>query len=219
MIARLNRSFAFVLTFGLLSLTACEEGQQVDDLGTDTTAMDDMFTADTSASAVAQLEPTEGNEVQGTVRFTEVPGGVRIVADVTGLEEGQHGFHVHENGDCSAPDAQSAGGHFAPQGSPHGAPTDPADQRHVGDLGNIEAGAMGSANYERIDNVISLSGPNSIVGKAVVVHANPDDLESQPSGDAGDRLACGVIEQGAAGQGVGGPAPGGLTPDENSGTM
>lgn len=144
--------------------------------------------------ATAELEPTEGNNVTGTVTFTSVDGGVEIVADLEGLEPGKHGFHIHEKGDCSAPDAESAGGHFNPDGSPHGDPDNPAGQRHVGDMGNVEADEEGKAHYERTDQVISMEGENSIVGKAVIVHAQPDDLQSQPVGEAGSRLACGVIQ-------------------------
>jgi len=155
--------------------------------------------ADTSSAtmqdltAVAILEPTEGNTVHGTVTFREVEGGVSITARIEGLSEGVHGFHIHETGDCSAPDASSAGGHFNPTGSPHGAPSNPPGERHVGDLGNITAGPMGVATYDHVDPEISLRGPNSIDGLAVVVHEGRDDLSSQPSGNAGPRVACGVI--------------------------
>jgi Cu-Zn family superoxide dismutase len=116
------------------------------------------------------------------------------VADLEGLEPGLHGFHIHEVGDCSAPDASSAGGHFNPDNTPHGTPENPPAQRHVGDLGNLEADAEGKAHYERVDQMLPLRGPNSIVGKSVIVHAQADDLSSQPSGSAGPRLACGVIQ-------------------------
>ena len=206
-----------ILGLSLLLLPACETGNQADQMETDT-AMTDAGTglgvgADTLDVAYAELQPTEGNEVHGTVTFTQAPQGVRISASIMGLSPGQHGFHVHETGDCSAPDASSAGGHFAPQDEPHGAPTDPAGQRHAGDMGNIEADDSGNATYERVDEVMSLSGANSIIGKAVIVHANPDDLESQPSGDAGARLACGVIAQGTAPGGT----MGGTSSDSASG--
>lgn len=144
--------------------------------------------------AIAELKPTEGNNVTGTVTFTSVEGGVRIVADLEGLDPGKHGFHIHERGDCSAPDAESAGGHFNPDGSPHGDPDNPAGQRHAGDLGNVDADEEGKAHYDRTDQLISMEGEDSIVGKAVIVHAQPDDLRSQPTGGAGPRLACGVIQ-------------------------
>ncbi|MEZ4599680.1 MAG: superoxide dismutase family protein [Syntrophotaleaceae bacterium] len=144
--------------------------------------------------AVAQLQPTKGNQASGTVTFESRDGGIRVTADLTGLEPGRHGFHIHEFGDCSAPDASSAGDHYNPTGTPHGAPTDPPEKRHVGDLGNLEADAEGKAHLEMVDPVIALDGENSIVGKAVVIHAQPDDLTSQPAGNAGPRVACGVIE-------------------------
>jgi Cu-Zn family superoxide dismutase len=146
------------------------------------------------AEAVAELKPTEGNKVSGTVTFSSRNGTVLVVADLEGLEPGKHGFHIHENGDCSAPDATSAGGHFNPDNTPHGAPENLPAQRHIGDLGNLEADADGKAHLENVDQLISLEGPNAIVGKAVIVHAQPDDLSSQPTGNAGPRVACGVIE-------------------------
>ena len=147
-----------------------------------------------TATLRAELAPTEGYEARGTVYFEPVDGGVRIRAEIRGLEPGRHGFHVHEIGDCSAPDASSAGGHFNPTGSPHGGPTEA--ERHAGDLGNLEAGPDGVARYDRVDALIALSGPDAILGRGVVVHARADDLTSQPSGAAGPRVACGVIVAG-----------------------
>lgn len=144
-------------------------------------------------TATATLRPTEGSEVRGTVTFTTVEGGVRVTARVTGLTEGDHGFHIHEYGDCSAPDGTSAGGHFNPDGSPHGAPMNPPSARHVGDLGNIHAGADGVATYDRVDTELAFDGPHSILGRGVIVHEGADDLTSQPTGNAGARVACGVI--------------------------
>lgn len=144
------------------------------------------------SSAIARLAPTKGSKVAGTVRFVREGGGIRVTANVSGLSPGEHGFHIHEKGDCSAPDASSAGGHFNPTNEPHGGRN--AAQRHVGDFGNITAGPDGRANVEFVDTKIALSGRNSIIGRAVIVHAGRDDLQSQPSGDAGARLACGVIE-------------------------
>jgi Cu-Zn family superoxide dismutase len=141
--------------------------------------------------AVAVLHPTQGYEVRGRVTFTLRESGIEIVADIEGLAAGQHGFHVHELGDCTAPDGTSAGGHFNPEGMPHAAPSDA--ERHVGDLGNLTADDTGMAHYERTDGVISLSGTHSIIGRAVIVHAGEDDLTSQPTGSAGPRVACGVI--------------------------
>ena len=152
---------------------------------------EDEPTASEPVRAIANINPTEGNEARGTVEFTQEGGGVRVVASLTGLSEGDHGFHIHETGDCSAADGTSAGGHFNPEGKNHGAPD--AAERHVGDLGNITADAAGNASYNRLDTHLAFDGTNNIVGRGVIVHALPDDF-SQPTGAAGVRLGCGVIE-------------------------
>ncbi len=177
------------LIIALLSITVLTAG-----CNTTETATEGGTTDTQSKVAAVNLQPTEGNDVSGKVTFTPEPSGVQVVADITGLSPGKHGFHIHEKGDCSAPDATSAGGHYAPNGSPHGAPDAAADKRHVGDLGNITADASGNAKYNQVDKLLSLDGANSIVGKAVIVHSGEDDLKSQPSGDAGNRVACGVIQ-------------------------
>ncbi|RUO37016.1 superoxide dismutase family protein [Aliidiomarina shirensis] len=143
---------------------------------------------------VAELRGTEGNEdVYGSVTFTYDDDGVMVMAHVEGLPANStHGFHVHEFGDCSAPDATSAGGHFNPHNRDHGAPD--SDERHVGDLGNLDSDASGMAHLEHVDHKLELEGENRILGKAVVIHAQADDLSSQPTGDAGARIACGVID-------------------------
>jgi Cu-Zn family superoxide dismutase len=145
-----------------------------------------------SADAHATLQPTRGSQVQGTVTFEQEKAGVRVQADVIGLSPGAHGFHIHERGDCSAPDAGSAGEHFDPTRSLHGGPD--AERRHAGDLGNLIADEAGRAQSARVDAHLSLAGTASVVGRAVVVHAAADDLTSQPAGNAGARVACGVIE-------------------------
>ncbi len=141
--------------------------------------------------AIAVLHPTEGNQVSGTVTFSQGANGIKIVADVEGLTPGKHGFHIHELGDCSAADATSAGGHFNPKNKQHGAPDD--FDRHAGDLGNLEANENGVAQYERVDKFLTFRGPNSIIGRAVIIHAGEDDFKTQPTGAAGARVACGVI--------------------------
>ncbi len=138
--------------------------------------------------AVAVLQPARDGKVQGVITFEQTATGVKVSGSVAGLTPGAHGFHVHEFGDCSAPDFTSAGGHFNPGAQPHGAPADA--KRHAGDLGNIEAGADGSATVAHTDSALKLAGA---VGRAVIVHAKADDLKTQPTGDAGGRLACGVI--------------------------
>lgn len=144
------------------------------------------------ATASAALKPASGSQVTGTVNFTESAEGVRVVADISGLGAGKHGFHAHEKGDCSDPEAKSAGDHFNPAAQPHGAPD--ATARHAGDLGNIMADASGHATLDMMLNGVSLSGPNGLVGRGLIVHAQEDDLSSQPSGNAGARVGCGVIE-------------------------
>lgn len=141
--------------------------------------------------AVAVLHPTAGHTAAGTVTFTNVAGVYEVEAVLTGLEPGEHGFHIHEYGDCSAPDGTSAGGHFNPEDSMHGAPDDAV--RHVGDLGNVTADSTGEARLEASDMYVSFRGEHSVIGRAVVVHAGADDFTSQPSGAAGPRVACGVI--------------------------
>jgi len=141
--------------------------------------------------AIAVLHPTQGSQVAGTVTFTKSGDGIKIVADVTGLTPGKHGFHIHEFGDCSSPDGKAAGGHFNPTNSPHAGHD--AAQRHVGDLGNLEADSSGKAHLELTDNMMTMSGDKSIIGRGVIVHEKEDDLKSQPVGNAGGRLACGVI--------------------------
>lgn len=145
------------------------------------------------ALALAELQPTAGNKTTGTVTFTQLEEGVQVVVDIREMSggAGKRGFHIHEHGDCSAPDATSAGGHFNPTGAPHGGPND--ENRHAGDFGNLEFNEEGIAQVVFIDHHISLTGPDSIIGRAVIVHTQEDDLTSQPTGDAGPRAACGVI--------------------------
>lgn len=142
--------------------------------------------------AVTVIYPTEGNTASGVVYFTQTDSGVRVQARISGLDSnGMHGFHIHEYGDCRASDATSAGGHYNPADMPHGAPID--EERHMGDLGNLPANEDGVAELEYMDSNIELSGVNSVLGLAVIVHIQRDDLVSQPVGDAGARIGCGII--------------------------
>ncbi len=143
--------------------------------------------------AKAVLNPTKGNQAHGIVTFTLTNSGIKVVADIDGLKPGKHGFHIHEFGDCSAPDGSSAGGHYNPTKGKHAGPDDP--HRHVGDLGNVVADSSGHAHYERVDRMLELNGPNAIVGRSVIVHADADDFTTQPTGNAGARIACGRIEK------------------------
>jgi Cu-Zn family superoxide dismutase len=141
--------------------------------------------------AVAVLHPLGDSKVMGTVYFTVEEGSVHVTGEITGLTPGEHAFHVHEFGDCSDPKGMSSGAHFNPTHMPHGGPH--SDKRHVGDLGNIKADDSGKVTLDIKDTDIQLHGPHSIVGRALIVHAKADDLTSQPSGNAGDRIACAVI--------------------------
>ncbi len=141
--------------------------------------------------AIAEMAPTEGNAASGTVVFTQQEGSLKVTVNLSGFAPGSsHGFHVHETGDCSAPDGSSAGGHYNPEGHDHHMPPD--EPRHAGDMGNVAADADGNVSQEMTFTNISLENANAIVGKAVIVHANLDD-GGQPTGNAGARLACGVI--------------------------
>jgi len=170
----------------LFSVSACVPSDEMAE--EETTPSQGM---ESITQAVAVLHPTEGNETRGVVHFVGSEHGVRIVADVEGLTPGAHGFHIHQLGNCSAPDGTSAGGHFNPEGEAHGGPTDL--HRHVGDMGNLMADDMGVAHYEATDSLLAFSGAHSIIGRGIIIHAGEDDLTSQPTGAAGPRMACGVI--------------------------
>ena len=145
-------------------------------------------------TAVADLEPTKGNEARGKVTFTQDGDTVRVNANVSGLKPGgQHGFHVHEKGDCSSGDGMSTGGHFNPGGAPHG-PQDAA--HHSGDMPALVADSYGNASVSFTLKGVSLgTGSHDLVGKGLIVHRDPDDYKTQPTGNAGPRLACAVIQK------------------------
>ncbi len=138
------------------------------------------------------LAAKSDSKLSGTATFTEVEGGVKVKVQVAGALPGKIATHVHEKGDCSAPDGASAGGHFNPASHPHALP--PSAERHLGDLGNIDVGADGSGTTEITVQGASLKegDPNSFLGKAIIVHAKQDD-GGQPTGNAGGRIGCGVI--------------------------
>jgi Cu-Zn family superoxide dismutase len=150
--------------------------------------------AGTGKSATAVLKGKDGSKVNAKVVFKEGPDGVKVVAHIEGVEGGGvRGFHLHEVGDCTPPDFTSAGSHFNPTGAPHGAPTAP--QHHAGDLGNVTIGADGGAHYEIISRGLTVGpGPNSVVGRSVILHEKADDMTTQPTGNAGGRVACGVVK-------------------------
>ena len=144
--------------------------------------------------AVAELAPTAGNTTKGTVTFSQKDTMVLVVARISGLTPGSHGFHVHEKGDCSAADAMSAGGHFNPLGKPHAHPS--TAERHTGDMPMLVADASGNATLTAELDLLGIgSGAGDVVGKSVVVHKDPDDFTTQPAGNSGPRIACGVIRK------------------------
>jgi len=150
--------------------------------------------APAASTAIAELAPTQGSDTSGTITFTVADGGIRAAGEVRGLPPGtEHGFHVHEHGDCSAPDASSAGGHFNPGATEHGRVGHGA--HHGGDSDNIVANDQGVAVVDTLLMGVTLGdgAATDILGKGVIVHADADDYVSQPTGNAGARLACGVI--------------------------
>jgi superoxide dismutase, Cu-Zn family len=149
------------------------------------------FSQTMTNKAICVLYPTQGNNVTGTITFTKTNEGIKVIADLQGLSQGMHGFHIHEFGDCSSADGVSAGGHFNPDKMQHAGPMDMS--RHEGDMGNIMADASGKAHLEYTDKMLTFEGPHSILGRSIIVHKGEDDLKSQPAGNAGPRVACGVI--------------------------
>jgi Cu-Zn family superoxide dismutase len=148
-------------------------------------------------TATANLESAQDPKITGTVTFTQRADAVRIVADFTGVAKpGLHGFHLHENGKCEHDPGgkhyTTAGGHFNPAKVAHACPE--STSHHAGDFGNVEINPDGTGHFERVTALLSLIGPNSPVGKALILHADPDDCNTQPTGNSGARLACGVVE-------------------------
>lgn len=147
------------------------------------------------ATAVAVLEPRSGSKVKGKATFTEHEGKVVMKLVVSGLTPGDHAIHLHDVGDCSAPDAMSAGGHWNPTAEKHGrwgrAPF------HHGDIGNLYANRKGKAEltFETELWSIGTGKPADIIGRSVIIHAKVDDYATQPTGNAGERVACGVIQK------------------------
>lgn len=164
---------------------------------------------DESGEAAATLAPTKESDTTGVATFTSAgKDGMRLKLEISGLKaQSEHGIHVHEKGDCSAPDATSAGPHFSLAGQQHGAMH---GESHAGDLGNITADAAGKVSTTMTipDSKLTLGpGPLSVVGRALVVHAKADDLKSQPAGDSGPRIACGVIDRKTTQDGKSGAKP------------
>lgn len=157
-----------------------------------TSAPATKMAAPTGKVASAKMMPTQGSNTRGELTFTQDAKGIHVTGSFTGLAFGEHGFHIHEKGDCSAADGTSAGGHFNPANKPHGDPAGP--DHHGGDMPMLVADAGGSATLDTlIDTVTIGSGAGDIVGRAVIVHQDADDFRTQPTGNSGARVACGVI--------------------------
>jgi superoxide dismutase, Cu-Zn family len=169
-------TLAFVL-LGVQSLTSQEEHM--------------MYMKSMIHRAIVLITPTKGNSVHGIVTFEKTEKGIHIIANLTGLPPGKHGFHIHEFGDITSDDGSSAGGHFNPTNMPHNTPM--TSKRHLGDMGNINAGQNGTAHLDYIDPLMKLEGDYSIIGHAVIIHEKEDDFKTQPTGNAGPRIGYGVI--------------------------
>lgn len=196
------RSFRGLLNFAslacvilLLSLSACNTGnKQADE---DQSGSTEQEAQEEERSAKATMEPASGSNASGEVTFTEENGSVRMELSVENLPAGEHAVHLHEHGDCSAEDASSAGGHWNPTMKPHGK-RGSGSAFHKGDIDNMRVGDDGKGTLNMTIEGWSIGGPDStnIVGKSVIIHEKADDFTSQPSGDAGSRISCGVIKAG-----------------------
>ena len=151
---------------------------------------------DESPRATAALQPTKGNKAFGEATFEQEGDKVRVTVFAQGLKpDAEHGFHIHEAGDCSSDDGMSAKGHFNPRGKPHGNPS--SGERHAGDLPALKAAKDGRARLDVLVEGITVGpGDASIVGRGLIIHADPDDYQTQPTGNSGARVACGVIKAG-----------------------
>jgi len=178
-ITRLSISTTSFLLAGLL-LASCASPQSGKE--------QDISQSQTARKAQAVLQAAKGSQVSGIVTFTETDAGTLVHAELTGLTPGEHGFHIHEFGGVLCDDGKCTGGHFNPAGSQHGAPL--GNDRHMGDLGNIVANTGATAIYDVLDTSLDL---DAIIGRSIVVHADADDLKTQPTGNAGNRIAYGTI--------------------------
>ncbi len=152
-------------------------------------------TQNTGPMASAELAPTKGNATSGLVTFTQSGAKVMVLAEIRGLKpNAEHGFHIHEKGDCSSGDGMSTGGHFNPTTQAHGAHG--TGSHHSGDLPSLMADANGVAKLRIESSTITVdSGVTNIIGRGLIVHRDPDDYQTQPTGNAGPRLACAVINK------------------------
>ena len=189
-----------LLLAGVVVFPACQkkESEEVGEASATPAAESPMAAEATPepslTSQVAGAQLTGPGGATGVITFTQQPGGVHVVARVEHATPGKHGFHLHAGGTCDAPGFKGAGDHFNPGNTPHGAPD--AVEHHAGDFGNIEVGADGVGNLDVTSSGLSVGeGANDVIGKAVILHKGEDDLKTQPSGNSGDRIACGVVQK------------------------
>lgn len=173
----MKRSTLSISLVALLSLVGCQSAER-----------------GTGQKAAAAMDSRSGSMTKGTVNFVWQGQDVLVTANFSGLKpNSEHGFHVHEKGDCSSADAVSAGGHFNPDSKAHGMPGSGA--HHAGDMPNIKSDGNGNATYSaKLSGFAINNGANGILGRSVVVHRDPDDYKSQPAGNSGPRIACGLIK-------------------------
>jgi Cu-Zn family superoxide dismutase len=165
------------------------------------TSVEPLGDSAADGAAIAMISPVGDGSVRGEIKFSSEASAVQISGQLSGLEPGKHGFHIHEAGQCGA-EGDASGGHLSPDDDPHGSPQDEAGEHHLGDFGNIVANEDGTAEINLQDSEIRLArtGPDAIIGKALIVHMDEDDLTSQPSGQSGEPVGCGIIEQERLGQ-------------------
>lgn len=197
-IARASNNFMTLIVIGLfLMLSACTSGNKENGKTDDAQDASEEQQEEQKATAIATMEPASGSQVTGEAKFTsEANGRVRFELAVENLSPGEHAVHLHEKGDCSAEDASSAGGHWNPTMKPHGKRGD-GTSYHKGDVGNMTVGNDGKGNLSLTIEGWSIGGADStnVVGKSVIVHEKADDFTTQPTGNAGGRLSCGVIKE------------------------
>jgi Cu-Zn family superoxide dismutase len=179
---------AALMAFGAILICGCKSEDKDDHMMSKTSSMSSTAVAMIKPAQAAATQPSNKN-VMGDVSFTSMDNGVKVVAHLSGLSPGKHGFHIHESGDLSDPALKSAGAHFNPAHTHHGGPDTP--EHHAGDIGNITADAQGNAHLEIMLMNVKL---DELVGKSVIVHAGVDDLKTDPAGNSGGRVAGGVIE-------------------------
>ncbi len=184
--------FWFCAAIALLIVASCSPPKQTPSPSPNNTQLKSVAASTPLTTAVAILTPTEGNQVTGRVKFTQSENSVMITAKIQGLQPGAvHGWHIHEFGDLSSLDGKAMGGHYNPDSRVHGLPNSP--KRHAGDLGNLKADSLGEAIKElRVDNITINGSKNPILGRGLILHAESDD-GGQPTGNAGSRIAQGVI--------------------------